>query len=368
MNNATLSYKKSGVDYDLVDPIKKLAQELGFETAINIKSTGFKDVNESRGESAYVIESADCFYAFVSEGLGSKNMVADEMNKITNKIYYKPIAQDCVAMIVNDLITVGARPLTLMAYWAVGDSNWFNDYKRAKNLIEGWKSACDLAGCSWGGGETPVLKDVVYQKAIDLAGSAFGQIKPKKRIALGDKLSLGDAIILFESSGIHANGLTLARKIAKDLKSGYLTKLPSGKPYGEELLKPTIIYSRLVQELLDAGVDIRYMVNITGHGWRKLMRAKKPFSYVLENIPEVPELFKFIQQYSGLSDKEMYATFNMGAGFAVYVNTKDVDRVLKISQKHNIKSWVAGRLEGGSKKIVIDPLNIKYEGVELKIR
>lgn len=363
-----LTYKKSGVNYDLVDPVKKLAQTLGLSTASNIRSTGFKERSESRGESAYVLESADCFYAFVFEGLGTKNLVADEMHKITGKIYYESIAKDTVAMIVNDLITVGARPLTVLAYWAVGDSNWFKDSNRASGLIEGWKKACDMAGCSWGGGETPVQSGVVNPSTIDLAGSSFGIIKPKKRLILGDKLKEGDHIILFESSGIHANGLTLARKIARKLKGGYETILSNGRMYGEELLKPTIIYNRLINDLLESGIDIHYLVNITGHGWRKLMRAKKQFNYVLEKVPPVSDLFKFMQRHSVLSDKEMYGTFNMGAGFAAYIDPKDSPRVLSIARKNNIKAWISGYIEKGQKKVIIRPLNIYYLERDLRIR
>ncbi len=368
MTKSKITYQKSGVNYDLVDPVKKLAQEMGFMTAGNIRSTGFKEKSESRGESAYVIESADCFFAFVSEGLGTKNLIADEVRKITGKTYYDAIAQDCVAMIINDLITVGARPLTVMVYWAVGDSGWFNDSKRASDLVKGWRKACDLAGVSWGGGETPVLKDIVYQETIDLAGSAFGLIKPKKRIVLGDKLKAGDVIIFFESSGIHANGLTLARKIAKNLKAGYATKLPNDKTYGEELLKPTIIYSNLINDLLVNGVEIHYLVNITGHGWRKLMRVKKEFSYVLEQVPPVSGLFKFMQKNSALTDREMYGTFNMGAGFAAYVDTKDSIKVLSIARKNKINAWLAGYVEKGKKKVIIQPLNIIFQEKDLQIR
>ncbi|OGG26834.1 phosphoribosylformylglycinamidine cyclo-ligase [Candidatus Gottesmanbacteria bacterium RIFCSPLOWO2_01_FULL_39_12b] len=364
----SLTYKKSGVNYDIVDPIKKLAQELGLKTAGNIRSTGFKERSESRGESSYVIESADGFYAFVTEGLGTKNLVADEMHKITGKIYYESIAQDCVAMIVNDLITVGAKPVTVLAYWAVGDTNWFSDLKRASSLVEGWKKACDMAGCSWGGGETPVQSGVVNPSIIDLAGSSFGVIKPKKRLILGDKLKEGDSIILLESSGIHANGLTLARRIARKLKTGYATKLPNGSLYGDELLKPTIIYSMLINDLLERGIDIHYLVNITGHGWRKLMRAKKTLSYVLENVPDISELFKFIQKNSNLTDKEMFATFNMGAGFAMMTNQSQVDKIIRIAGKHKIKCWVAGRVEKGLRQVVIKPKNITYLSKDLKIR
>lgn len=364
----SLSYKKSGVNYDLLDPVKRLAQVAGLKTTNNILGSNFREIAGSRGESAYVLEAADCYHAFVQEGLGTKNLVADEMRKITGKTYYDDIAQDTVAAIINDLITVGARPLSVFAYWAVGDSKWFADKKRNKDLVNGWKKACDLAGASWGGGETPTLKDIINPNTIDLAGAAFGIIHPKSRLILGDKLSADDAIILFESNGIHANGLSLARKIASNMPKGYATKLPSGNMYGEKLLAPTIIYSKLINDLLDRGIEIHYMVNITGHGWRKLMRAKRSFTYVIDSIPTVPEIFKFIQTHSGLSDKEMYSTFNMGAGFAIYLSEKEAKKVLSIFQKQKIKTWIAGRVENGPKQVIIKPKNIVYNEIDLNIR
>lgn len=364
----SLSYKKSGVNYDLLDPVKKLAQMAGLKTKNSILGSGFREISSSRGETAYILEAVDCYYAFVQEGLGTKNLVADEMRKITGKTYYDVIAYDTVAAIVNDLITVGTRPLTVLAYWAVGDSKWFADKKRNEDLVTGWKKACNLAGAAWGGGETPTLSDVINPNAIDLAGSAFGIIKPKSRLILGDELSSGDAIILFESSGVHTNGLTFIRMLAKKLPDGFAAKFPNGEMFGEAILASTIIYSSLIQDLLDDKVEIHYVVNITGHGWKKLMRAKKELSYVIDNLPKIPEIFQFIQKKSNLSDKEMFATFNMGSGFAMMVDQKNTNKIIRTANKHKIKAWIAGRVIKGQKEVIIRPLDIIFKSDELKIR
>jgi phosphoribosylformylglycinamidine cyclo-ligase len=214
-----------------------------------------------------VVDAGEYYFASVIEGLGTKSLVADEMYKLTGKTYYDSVAYDTVAMIVNDLITVGAKPLTLMDYWAAGSSKWFEDKKRADDLVSGWTKASNDSGTVWGGGETPVLSGVIEKDKIDLAGSCFGIINPKKNLCLGEKLGVGDRIILFESSGIHANGLTLARKIAENLPEGYLTKVDGEKTYGELLLTSTIIYAKLIEDLFKNTIDI-HMVNITGHGWK----------------------------------------------------------------------------------------------------
>lgn len=363
-----ISYSRSGVNYNLLDPVKKMAQMAGLATINNIKGSEVGELSQSRGESAYVMELSDCYFAVAEEGLGTKNLVADEMRKITGRTYYDAISYDTVAAIINDLITVGAKPLTILAYWAVGDSKWWKDIKRAKDLVKGWKKACDESEVTWGGGETPSMNDVVKSNVINLAGCAMGIIKPKKRLITEDKLQHGDAIILLESSGIHANGLSLARKIAQKADKGYETLLPNGNMYGEELLKPTIIYSKLIQDLRKNNIDIHYMSNITGHGWRKLMRARKSFSYVIDNIPKPSGLFSFIQENSGLTTYEMYSIFNMGAGFAVYISKNDIDILLKIVQGHKIKALIAGRVEKGKKQIIIHQLNITYSDRDLNIR
>jgi phosphoribosylformylglycinamidine cyclo-ligase len=274
-----------------MDPFKRAAQLAARETAENIARFNFSEVEMSRGESAYLIETPDSYLSHVEEGLGTKNLVADAMYNFTGKSYYDHIAQDTVAMIVNDMITLGALPLSVAMHLAVGISDWFDDEQRCRDLVEGWKKACTLARCVWGGGETPTLKDVVVPDAVVLSGSAIGIIKPKERLITAN-IKHGDAIVLIESSGIHANGLTMAREIANKLSDGYLTKLSDGRTYGETLLDPTYIYVGLVEDCLESGVDIHYTVNITGHGWRKLMRATQPFTYIIEQSKEKKVIIK----------------------------------------------------------------------------
>lgn len=362
---AAMTYSSTGVRYDAMDPLKRMAQK---EAGATVKLSGVKEIHASRGESAYVWEEKDGYRAFVIEGLGTKNRVADEMRKITRKTYYDSIAQDTVAMIVNDLIVVGAIPQVVNAYFAVGNSDWFTDTVRTKDLVTGWARACKLAGAVWGGGETPTLKSIIEPDAIDLAGSAVGLIQPKKRLTLGDKLGPGDSIILIESSGIHANGLTLARTVASKLPNGYATKLDDGSLYGESLLVPTHIYAGFVRMLFERGIDIHYMVNITGHGWRKLMRANKKLSYVIEAIPTPQILFTFIQKHSGNDNAEMYGNFNMGAGFAVIVAQKDAEKVQKTASETGFRAWIAGTVRKGKKQVVIKPLSLVFSGSSLDVR
>lgn len=366
--NKKINYSQTGVDYSVMDPLKKLAQQKGKQTSKNLLNFDIKEVEESRGESAYVWEEQGSFRAFVIEGLGTKNLVADKMQEITGKIYYEQIAQDTVAAIVNDILTVGALPQVINAYFGSGGPNWFSDTTHSQALIEGWAKACNLAGATWGGGETPGLSGIINPDTLDLAGACIGTVQPKSRLTLGKKLKNGDAILLIESSGIHTNGLSLARNIAENLPEGYATILPDGKMYGEDLLTPTFIYVSLIKALFEAGIDIHYMVNITGHGWRKLMRANNEFSYIMNEVPPVPQIFEFIKQHSGSSDEDMYGNFNMGAGFALFISPDQVEKAQRIAEKQGLKSWNAGVVQNGPKQVIIKPKKITFEAETLGVR
>lgn len=369
MNKTKIYYSQVGDDYDTKDPIKKLAQAAAKQTSDHLQKLQFKEISDSRGESAFVWQLPDgLILASVIEGLGTKNLVADEMRKITGKTYYDVIGYDTVATIINDLTTVGAKPAVLHAYWAVESNLWLADEKRMADLIKGWKQACDFAQVTWGGGETPTLKGIITPGTVDLGGSCVGVIKDDKRRIRSEKLKKGDRILTIKSSGINANGVSLARAVAKELPEGYATKLSDGSFFGETLLTKTHIYSNLIQDLLDAGVDIHYISNITGHGLRKVMRAPHEFTYVIENIFPVSTIFSFIQKHSNLSDEEMYGTYNMGQDYAIFMPSEDVEKAKKIIQDNGFECLDAGYLEKGERKVVIKPKDITFEGSSLDLR
>ncbi len=363
-----ITYVKSGVDYQQLDPIKKLAQDASRSTSKNLKKSGFSEIAGTRGESAYVWQQGNYLMASVIEGLGTKNLVADAVYKKTGKIYYNIIAQDTVATIINDLVSVGATPLVLHAYWAQSKGGFLSDPKRVKDFVKGWAKASNIAGVSWGGGETPNLSGIITKPTVDLGGSAVGIIHHKKRLIADDKLRVGDRIILIKSNGINANGLTLVRFIAKRMSEGYETKLPNGKTYGESLLTKSNIYAKVVQDLQIANVDIHYISNITGHGVRKIMRGKPKFTYVIEKIFKPQPVFDFIKENAGLDDYEMYQTYNMGQDYAVFVSAKDVEKTLRIIKKNKFVGLNAGYVEKGEKQVIIKPKNLIFKGETLDLR
>jgi phosphoribosylformylglycinamidine cyclo-ligase len=363
-----LTYSQAGVDYSRIDPIKILAQKSASSTGCHIAGAGFPEVEESRGESAYVVDAGKFYLASITECLGTKVLVAEPVRKITGRTHFDSLAQDTLAMAINDIITVGARPLSVHAYWALGGGSWLAGEPKMRDLIKGWKRTCDIARVAWGGGETPVLSDVVCAGTVDLAASCVGIVKPKSRLSLGAGLSAGDAIVVLESSGIHANGITLARKLADRLSEGYATPIGDGRSFGEALLDPTIIYSPLTQAFFEARIKLHYMSNITGHGWRKIMRHPSSFTYRITQVPPVPPVLEFIREQAELDSAEAYGSLNMGAGFALFMPQSDALRAVEIAARHKIKAHIAGRVEKGARQVIIEPLDVTFTGDSLDLR
>lgn len=265
-------------------------------------------------------------------------------------------------MVVNDLAAVGASPLSVGMFLAAGSAGWFRDEPRWRDLLGGWRSACMRAQCVWGPGETQILQDVLRPDTFLLAGSGMGIIAPEWDRIVGD-IAEGDVTLLLPSSGIHANGITLARRVAARLPRRYCTPLPDGQLFGEALLESTVIYAPLVEACQAAGIFIRYAVHITGHGWRKLMRARTPFVYVIDTVPEPPPVFSFLQEHGPIDDREAYATFNMGAGYALIVSPPVADRALSFCRSMGVDAWRAGVVEpspDGRKRVVIRPKHLMY--------
>ena len=368
MEENRLTYEGSGVDYERIDPLKILAQRSARSTGSNLEKSGVSEVVASRGESAYVVDIGDAYFASITECLGTKSLVADVVRGFTERTWYDNIAQDTIAAAVNDIVTVGATPLTIHAYWATGSSDWFDDTDRMNDLVSGWKIACDNLEVAWGGGETPCLTGIVENDAIDLAASCVGIIRPKSRLTLGEGLAAGDAIILLESSGIHANGLTLARRLAERLPEGYATVMTDGRIYGEALLDPTILYPPVIEAIFDAGISLQYIVNITGHGWRKIMRHPEELTYRITKLPPVPQVLEFIVDETKETPEEAYSSLNMGAGFALFVRSADADKVVACAEASGVQAWVSGIVEDGPRQVVIEPLDVTLTGESLTLR
>jgi phosphoribosylformylglycinamidine cyclo-ligase len=339
------AYLDSGVDTD--------EAELGLDRLVKrITSTwpprgSFGEVQlpiGAAGHFANVIDIGGIGLAICTDSVGSKAIIAQLMNR------YDTIGIDCIAMNVNDLICVGARPISLVDYIAVERANAQMLEAIAIGLADGAKEA----GISISGGEIAHLEDLV--RGFDLVGTAVGTV-PLDRILTGRHLEPGDRVIGIHSSGIHSNGLTLARKAffkgAQPLPLNY--PIPAtGRSLGEELLHPTLIYVREAMEILSEVGSVKSMAHITSYGFLNLNRVDNPRAgFVIDEMPETPEIFKMIQQYGEVSTAEMFEVYNMGVGFCVVVNDADVAAVLSVLESHNRKASVIG-------KVIDDPTKGVY--------
>jgi phosphoribosylformylglycinamidine cyclo-ligase len=360
-------YGKVGVDYALLDGTKRTAIRAAEATSSLLEHHGGQVIAASRGASAFVFELGDQQLAFVIEGLGTKSVLARLWAEATGEDRFADIGIDAVAAIVNDISSVGALPVVVNAYVATGSSDWHAGQTWLRSLLDGFGRGCGLATAVWGGGESPALPELVSPADVEVAGSSIGVVLREWGPVLGAQLRPGDAIVLVNSSGLHANGASLARSVAESLVDGLRTKMPSGTAFGDALLRPTIVYVPLIAELQRRGIRPSYLAHITGHGLRKLMRSPADLVYIIEQLPPVPEALTFLVEHAGMSDREAYGTFNMGAGFAVYVEREHADVVVEIARGCGMKAHVAGHVESGGRAVELTPLGITYSGEEMEL-
>jgi phosphoribosylformylglycinamidine cyclo-ligase len=359
------AYGAAGVDYHALDAGKRRALSAALATSGLLGVRGGTALDESRGEPAFVFEFAGQTLAFVVEGLGTKSVIARALEEEIGVEGFASVAYDTVAAIVNDLCCVGALPLVVNAYFATGSSDWYANEDRQTALLAGWQRACRDAGATWGGGESPSLPGMVAEPEIELAGSAIGAVPAGRAPIFGAALAPGDEIVFVPSSGLHANGASLARMVAKELPDGYGTLLPSGRPFGAALLDPSLIYVPLVQALMTSDIDVHYLSHITGHGLLKLMRPRRDLGYRVTRLSQPPEVLEFLVKAAEMSPAEAYSTFNMGCGFAVYCAPGAGERVVALAAELDLAAHVAGTVEPGPRRVVLEEIDVVFEDSDL---
>jgi phosphoribosylformylglycinamidine cyclo-ligase len=358
------SYRSAGVDYDKLDAAKRMAITAGRQTEPYLQGLGFTGVPASRGQSAYVFRQGPNYFASVLECLGTKSVLAREYLDKGGQDHFDHVAYDTVAAVLNDLVSVGALPLVVHAYFAAGASV---PPERYVKLVQGWQRACDDAHACWGGGETPTLAGLIGDQDIDLAGSATGIIPAGREPVLGDALEPGHDIILIASSGIHTNGITLARSIARKLDRGLRTTLPDGRDLGGALLTPSHLYTGLIAALSEQNIPVSAMTHLTGHGLRKIMRADAEVTYRVSKLPSVPAELSYLSAQADLPPAEAYATWNMGAGFGICCPPASTEAVLDCAGQLGYSALLAGRVEQGPKRVVLEPIGVTYDADTLRL-
>jgi phosphoribosylformylglycinamidine cyclo-ligase len=308
------------------------------------------------GYFANVVDIGGIGLAICTDGVGSKTIVAQMTGR------YDTIGIDCVAMNVNDVICVGARPISMVDYIAVENA----DDEMLGAIAVGLAAGAKQAGISISGGEISQLKDVI--RGFDLIGMAVG-IVPLDRIITGRDLTPGDIIIGLESNGIHSNGLTLARQAFFER-----AKLPIdhvfpelGISLGEELLRPTLIYVPEILDIIEQVQSVKALINITGDGLLNLPRVAATVGFEIDNLPEPPPIFRLIQRCGAVGDAEMFEVYNMGIGFCVLVAERDRDQTLAILQHRDRRAQIIGRvIEDDSKGVYLLGQKLTGHGKEFR--
>jgi phosphoribosylformylglycinamidine cyclo-ligase len=365
------------VDYDAVDPVKRLFQGLGAETSVP-SGLGLEELPGCRGESVHIVRRGDLCFGSLIEGLGTRGLVADAIYNKTGISHYRSIGRSAAETIFNDLATSGIQPVACFMYLSAGSNEVFTDMRKMEDLGRGWQDACLAENAAWGGGETPMLRDLVSPGAFEIAGSTWGIMSAPQQPITSKSIREGDCIIGITSSGIHDNGLTLARDITTERlqELGYDTPIGGGQTFGQALMEPTMIYGPVIRKLRDMGIEIDAAVNITGHGLAKLARAEQPFDYVVEDLPDPHAVFPFIQKEAGLSAEKMYSKFNMGVGFAVITRKERAREVIETTESMIGKTsgrrtaWLLGSVEKAAtgKKRVLLPNGIIFTEKDVAVR
>ncbi len=331
-------YKEAGVDIGEADA--GLRNIVGRITA-NWPKSGFGAVQLPIGYFANVIDIGGTGLALCTDGVGSKAIVAQTMGK------FDTVGIDCVAMNVNDLLCVGARPLSMVDYIAVERADAAMLDAIAIGLAEGARQA-QISIC---GGEISQLRDIV--RGFDLVGTAVGTV-PLDRIIVGRDIQPGDRVIGIASNGIHSNGFTLARRALFEQAglspSDVLAEL--GCRLGEELLRPTFIYVPEILEIIERIPSVKALVHITGDGLLNLPRVDAEIGFVLDKLPPPPPIFALIERCGGVSRAEMFEVYNMGIGFCVVVGEADAAAALAILSRHGRQATVIGRAVADAAKSV----------------
>jgi phosphoribosylformylglycinamidine cyclo-ligase len=323
-----VTYKKVGID---ISEIKKSQKAIGRLISSTHKLQKKAKMTHGFGHYAGIVEiPGGKLLATHTDGVGTKVIIANMMRK------FDTIGIDCVAMNVNDIICIGATPISFVDYIAANK----NDQKIFKQIVSGLVRGAKKSSMPIVGGETAIMPDLISGKGFgfDLAGMVVGMLS-KKQMILGDKIKPNDIIIGVKSSGLHSNGYSLARKVLS--KYSLKQKFKGVGVLGDALLKPTEIYVKPVLEAIEK-CSIHGLAHITGGSFTKLLRLKQ-IGFELDNLPKTPPLMQLIQD-SGVKSDEMYKTFNMGVGFCIIAPQSEVKKIRRIFKNHKMTTYEIGTI------------------------
>ena len=332
MKNNYLTYKKSGVDIKAADNFVKYIANKVKETK---KSGNFKNIG-GFGSISKIPNKKNLNIVTSTDGVGTKLEIANDLKQ------FNTIGIDLVAMSVNDLIVQGAKPYFFLDYISIDRLNLV----KVKSIINGIVKGCKIAGCELVGGETAEMPGTYSKDKFDLAGFAVGFVE-KKKIIFKNKIKNGNVILAIPSSGLHSNGYSLVRKILKTKK----INLKKNKFLRDELIRPTKIYVEEILRLNERSF-LNGCANITGGGIKDNIKRIIPNGMCAEiDLKKIKpnKIFKWIKM-NGVTNKEMYKTFNCGLGFCIIINHKNINQIKKYFDK-KFEPYLIGKIINGSTKV-----------------
>ncbi len=330
-----MDYKTSGVDIvagrEFVSEIKEAVEKTHSQNVIN-SIGGFGGLFKfpmNKFKNPILVSGTD--------GVGTKLDLAQSHD------FHFEVGIDLVAMCINDIITSGASPLFFLDYIATGKL----DKNQLKNVILGIASSCQENNCSLLGGETAEMPGFYSSNKYDLAGFCVGVVEEEKLID-GKNIQENDSIIAIESNGFHSNGFSLVRKIIEKVNNieDKFENITNSSFY-DELLKPTIIYFNLINQLLEANIQIKGMSHITGGGIPENLPRCMPSNFIphiYKDSWEVPFIFKFFKEVGQIPEQDFWNTFNLGVGFCLVVDDKYKNKINKLCESNGLKSWEIGKI------------------------
>ena len=348
MRRKGLSYSESGVNIKQIDLIHHI---IGGAIKRTHRNTSKGRVLSGFGHYAGLVDIGSCILALHCDGVGTKLLIAQAMND------FSTVGIDCVAMNVNDLICVGSTPFAFVDYIATAKPDPGALGTIANSLVMG----ADEAGVAIIGGETAVvpglLSNVKNKNSIELSGTAMGFVEKRSELVLGNRITKGDIILGVESSGLHSNGFTLARRALSKLDLHKNIGNLEGS-LGNVLLTPTRIYVRPMIDLLSTGVEVHGIAHITGGSFTKLRRINDNVNYRLDSMPDPPEIFKLIQVKGRIGFTEMYKTFNMGIGLCVIAPHASAEVIISKFEKYSMRTFKVGTIDKpGTGNVMFELIN-----------
>jgi phosphoribosylformylglycinamidine cyclo-ligase len=342
MDQEPLTYAQAGVDVEAGDravALMRASVEATHGPSVLGGIGGFAGLWRLAGDLGRAGLPSDPVLAAASDGVGTKLLVAQALDR------HDTVGVDLVAMVADDVVVCGAEPLFVLDYLAVGRV----DPDRVAAIVAGVAEGCRLARCALLGGETAEHPDAMAPDAYDLAGFALGMVE-RDRLLGPDRVVPGDVLLGLASSGLHANGFSLARQVLARAGIDYDRDLPElGTPVGEALLTPTRIYAPDLIDLRATGVEVHALCHITGGGLPgNLPRSLTPglTARVDRTSWEVPPVFQVLAGLGPVSDEELARATNLGVGMVVILPAAEADRAAEFLAGRGVQAWVMGEVVG----------------------